>query len=149
MLLHLKFCVEWFNQIQIGFENLLKNGFEKLEKKKERNFFLLSGRFPPAAQLPGLPQRPASSSRVRSRMGRAQAAAAGPTRASARVPHPVAARFPSPSRRHVGPACQRLLPLSFFFLRRFPPAERRLLFSPIRIDLQIFLLSITGDAYGL
>jgi hypothetical protein len=29
------------NQIQIGFENLLKNGFEKLEKEKKGNSFLL------------------------------------------------------------------------------------------------------------
>jgi hypothetical protein len=52
-------------KFKFGFENLLKICFEKLEKKKERNFFLLSGRFPPAAQLPGLPQRPASFSRAR------------------------------------------------------------------------------------
>jgi hypothetical protein len=29
------------NQIQNGFQNLLENGFEKLEKKEEKEFFLL------------------------------------------------------------------------------------------------------------
>jgi hypothetical protein len=47
------------NQIQIGFKNLLKSGFEKLEKEKEKEFFLLSGRF--SYRSP--PPRPAAAAR--------------------------------------------------------------------------------------
>jgi hypothetical protein len=69
-------------KFKFGFENHLKICFEKLEKKKERNFFLLSGRFPPAAQLPGLPQQPLTPASAPAWAEPSQRPA-GPTRAAA------------------------------------------------------------------
>jgi hypothetical protein len=81
-----------FSQIQIGFENLLKNGFEKLEKEKENGKSAHLG-FGPTQPQPAASACPACgpplSSAPRSRSGRAQVAAAGPSsRARSLPPHP-------------------------------------------------------------
>jgi hypothetical protein len=59
-----------FSQIQIGFENLLKNGFEKLEKEKK--WKISSSRFRPNSAAARLLPRPPSVL-----LGRAQASARG------------------------------------------------------------------------
>jgi hypothetical protein len=41
MLLHLGFCNEWFESNSKWIQNLLEDGFEKLEKEKEKGNFLL------------------------------------------------------------------------------------------------------------
>jgi hypothetical protein len=94
------FVMSALNQIQFGFENSLKFGFEKLEKEKGKEFLFFSGRFllpqptprpasPRAAHLSGGPflslprQRPPPVS-----LGRAQAAASRPVIARGLPPHP-------------------------------------------------------------
>jgi hypothetical protein len=62
------------NQIQFGFENTLKFGFEKLEKEKKRKESLFfSGRFllPQPTPRPALPARGPLTPAPRSRVDRA------------------------------------------------------------------------------
>jgi hypothetical protein len=131
-----------FSQIQIGFKNLLKNGFEKLEKEKEKEIHLHSD-FGPllfAAQrarpIFSLPPAPAPAfgslgpSPSRGLLAHLHVRSRVPHRATDMRDPPVSVRFPF------------LSSSSGSFHRRTPP-------SVIRIPFEIFLLSITGDAYEL
>jgi hypothetical protein len=108
-------------KFKFGFENHLKIYFEKLEKEKEKrnSFHLVFGPSRPA--LARGPLTPAS----RSRVGRAQARPAGPTRARC-----FTESLTNRARLSASPST---------FLSsssgRTPPS----LSSPIRIDLQSFL----------
>jgi hypothetical protein len=124
-------------KFKFGFENLLKICFEKLEKKKERNFFLLSGRFPPAAQLPGLPQRPASFSRARHFPAWAKPSHRGPASARACFFLRVADMW--------DPPVSVSFHLPFFLLR--PNAAFPLFPDPYRAPIFSFLCSLAPPGY--
>jgi hypothetical protein len=74
------FVLSGLNQIQIWFENLLKICFEKLEKEKEKRNSFHPDFGPSRPTLAAARLLPAPCSRV----GRAQARPAGPTRARSR-----------------------------------------------------------------
>jgi hypothetical protein len=47
MLLHLKFCIEWFELNSKWISKSLENGFEKLEKRKRKGYYFPSSVFSP------------------------------------------------------------------------------------------------------
>jgi hypothetical protein len=106
------------DQIQIGFENLLKNGFEKLEKgKRKRNSFCL-GRF--SYRSPTL--RPTAAAQSSSfSLPRARVRSSGPSPIA--TWRPVIARTsesrvePLTAADLPGPPVSDCLPFPFFFLR--------------------------------
>jgi hypothetical protein len=128
------------NQIQFGFENSLKFGFEKFEKRKREREFSSSGRNLPAAQCsacsggPSFPrQRPLPDS-----LGRAQAAACRPN--SRALLHRVADMWDPP----VSDVSPFLSSSSGFA----PPSSLSLRFGESNPP-QIFVLSMYTDASGL
>jgi hypothetical protein len=112
------FVLSGLNQIQIWFENHLKNGFEKLEKRKRKRIYFLTG--PPSflSQSSARQQRP-SSSPPRARIPFGPSPASGllsPTRTRAAVFRTVSltrGSHWSVTRFH----------FPFFFLRPTPPSS--------------------------
>jgi hypothetical protein len=110
------------NQIQNEFQNLLENGFEKLEKEKEKGnqFHSEFGPFLPQPSARGPPLFPASAS-------------ACPPRARPAFPrsplHFVCRAQPWPP----VPPVSDTSPFPFSFLQFFPTASAAFLFPPSRI----------------
>jgi hypothetical protein len=108
------FVMSGLNQIQFGFENPLKIGFEKFEKEKKERNFLLRAAFSRSPVL-GLPPRarPAFSCACLRFLGQAHATASRPVFARAAASRTRAADEPVP------PVSDHL-PFPFLFLRFFP-----------------------------
>jgi hypothetical protein len=129
------FVMSGLNKIQIGFENLLKNGFEKLEKEKGKEILFFSGRFLSRSPSP----RPAAAARFSFSLsprpppvplGRAQAVANGPaSRARGRLPPE-----PLTCRSHRSASVL----LSFSFLRHLPKMDATAFLSLPDTEIESF-----------
>jgi hypothetical protein len=129
----------------------LKICFEKLEKEKERKFIFIRILVQLSRSPPPRPAQHAARCSSRARiflLGRAQATARQPVTARA-CSRPAAAAFFPPEPLTCG---SRLSVSLSTFLSSSSGFHRRTPFftdSVIRFSFENFLLSITGDAYGL
>jgi hypothetical protein len=129
------------NQIQICFENHLKNGFEKWEKKKKRDFSSWAVSLSTVAAGPCSPRGPSPlPRRLLLLLGRAEPSRPARLARDRSPPLCVADRW--------DPFVSDCLPFPFFFLQ-LPNRELTFPSSPIRFGGSISLPSIDSDAFGL